>query len=93
MPLNPQIYICATKIDLLDEGKKRAVRFDLTTQYSESIGATLFETSCKTGANVSAMFLRIAQDLMVTIANDRNNDTIKLESRMNKEKSKKEECC
>jgi len=62
---NCLIYICATKIDLLGgNNKKRAIDYHNTTDYSDEIGAKLFETSSKSGTNIVEMFQQIAKDFL-----------------------------
>ena len=48
---NCQVYLCGTKKDLL-ERKQRGIDHYDATDYADVIGAKLFETSSKTGANV-----------------------------------------
>jgi len=66
-----RIYICATKMDLIQgDNKKRPVDYHNTTDFADEIGAELFETSSKTGQNISEMFLKIAKDY---VGNPRNH--------------------
>ena len=55
------LAIVATKMDLLDEGKVRAVDREEVAQYVRSINAGSYETSSKTGANVLAPFQDICE--------------------------------
>ena len=60
-----KVYICATKIDLLEGAdNKRVVDYYDATEYCEEIGAELFETSSKVGTNISEMFHRVASDYL-----------------------------
>jgi len=88
-----QIYLCATKVDLLDgDNKKRAVDYHNTTDFADEIGAQLFETSSKSGQNISEMFLKIVTDY---VENPRNNlDSFRRESTVSLSKDKqKKSCC
>ena len=59
-----KIYICATKIDLVQHGRERQVDpFDVKDLADEN-NAKLFETSSKTGENVKELFYAIAQDFL-----------------------------
>ena len=60
-----KIYICATKVDLLEgNNKNRKVDYHDTTDYRDDIGAKLFETSSKQGTNIYQMFEEIAKDCL-----------------------------
>jgi len=88
-----KIYLCATKVDLLQgDNKKRAVDYHNTTDYADEIGADVFETSSKTGENISEMFLKIAKDYA---ENPRNNLESFRDSTISLSKSskKRKACC
>jgi len=55
------LAIVATKMDLLDEGKTRAVDREEVAQYVRSINAGSYETSSRTGQSVMAPFQDICQ--------------------------------
>ena len=63
-----QIYICATKIDLLFganqelDDSKRDVKFSTTQEYCQEIGASLYETSSLLDRGVTELFDQIARD-------------------------------
>ena len=63
-----QVYVCATKIDLLYganqelDDSKRAVQFSKTQEYCIKIGANLVETSSLLNKGVSELFDQIARD-------------------------------
>ena len=63
-----QVYVCATKIDLLLganqelDDSKRAVQFSKTQEYCLKIGANLVETSSLLNKGVSELFDQIARD-------------------------------
>ena len=61
------VYLCATKIDLLagPENCSRAVTQSEVRQFASSINTTAFETSAKTGENVSKLFHNIAEDYIL----------------------------
>ena len=60
-----KIYICATKVDLLEgNNKNRKVDYHDTTDYCNDIDAKLFETSSKQGTNIYQMFEEIAKDCL-----------------------------
>jgi len=60
-----RIYIAATKTDLIaGDNKRRAVDYHTTTDYCDSIGAQLFETSSKDGTNIQELFHAIASDCL-----------------------------
>merc|ERR1719402_1371744 len=86
-----RIYICATKMDLIQgDNKKRAVDYHNTTDFADEIGAQLFETSSKTGHNISEMFLKIATDFA---ENPRNKEESFRESTVNLGTDKKSKPC
>lgn len=63
MEENCRIYICATKIDLLQgNNRNRVIDYHNTTDYSYDINAKIYETSSKTGTNIIEMFQEIAED-------------------------------
>jgi len=68
------IYICATKLDLINgSNKNRAVDYHNTTDYAEQINGKIIETSSKldapSGENISELFLTIVKDYL----NDKSN--------------------
>jgi len=63
------IYICATKLDLIQSNKDRVVDYHNTTDYVDEVSGNLFETSSKTGLNVCELFDQIAKDYMHNKAN------------------------
>jgi len=58
---NCKIYLCGTKLDLIDV-KERAIDYHDTTDYADTINAKLFETSSKDGTNIEELFEEIAAD-------------------------------
>jgi len=64
------IYICATKLDVIGGNNKlRKVDYHNTLDYAEEVKATVFETSSKTGENISDLFMQIARDYLNNKAN------------------------
>ena len=60
-----RIYIAATKTDLIaGDNTQRAVDLNTTSDYCDSIGAQLFETSSKDGTNIQELFHAIASDCL-----------------------------
>lgn len=58
-----KIYLCGTKRDLLSEDcHRRAIDQHDITDYADTINASVFETSSKTGENISELFDQIALD-------------------------------
>ncbi|KAG0730095.1 Ras-related protein Rab-24 [Chionoecetes opilio] len=58
-----RVCLCGTKLDLVqDSPKARQVDVHDMTDYVETIGGRLFETSSKTGENVEELFDAIVQD-------------------------------
>jgi len=87
-----KIYICATKIDLLNgDNKNRAVDFHTTTDYCDEIEAELFETSSKTGTNINEMFNKIASDYVESA--DALSFVSHEEYSLNKVSKNKASCC
>merc|ERR1712244_154312 len=63
MEENCRIYVCATKTDLLKgNNKNRVIDYHNTTDFCEEINAKLYETSSKSGENITEMFQEIAKD-------------------------------
>eukprot|EP01097_Dermamoeba_algensis_P005184 TRINITY_DN3296_c0_g1_i5.p1 TRINITY_DN3296_c0_g1~~TRINITY_DN3296_c0_g1_i5.p1 ORF type:complete len:132 (+),score=23.99 TRINITY_DN3296_c0_g1_i5:447-842(+) len=61
------IYVCGTKLDVLAEkNQPRAVEPSVIKQYIASINGKYFETSSKSGENVSLLFHTIAEDFTKT---------------------------
>eukprot|EP00112_Aurelia_sp_Birch-Aquarium-sp1_P024382 Seg7694.2 transcript_id=Seg7694.2/GoldUCD/mRNA.D3Y31 product="Ras-related protein Rab-24" protein_id=Seg7694.2/GoldUCD/D3Y31 len=56
-----QVYLCGTKKDLLEKKRRGVDHYD-ATDYTDVIGAKLYETSSKTGENVEEIFQAIADD-------------------------------
>ncbi|KAK3727036.1 hypothetical protein QZH41_012557 [Actinostola sp. cb2023] len=60
---NCKIYLCGTKLDIVQPDKKlRNVDYHTTTDYADEINAKVFETSSKTGHNVEELFFEVAKD-------------------------------
>lgn len=60
-----QIYICGTKIDLIENDKnRRQVDFHDVQDYADEIKAQLCETSSKTGHSVDELFQKVAEDFV-----------------------------
>ncbi|XP_022086490.1 ras-related protein Rab-24-like isoform X1 [Acanthaster planci] len=58
-----KIYLCGTKLDLVEEGREaRQVDSDFVAYYADEFCAEVFETSSKTGYNVKELFFKIASD-------------------------------
>ena len=55
------LYLVGCKTDLASGGAKRVDAGDVRA-FADAVGAKLFETSAKTGANVDALFLSVAED-------------------------------
>jgi len=86
-----RVYICATKIDLLrGENKNRVVDYHTTTDYCDEIGAELFETSSKTGTNISELFHKVASDYIESNVTFEEHRKFSLSKGADKEKSS---CC
>ena len=93
MEENCRIYICATKIDLLQgNNKNRVIDYHNTTDYSYDINAKIYETSSKTGTNILEMFQEIAEDYIENedVADCHEFNETKLISKHMKSKSS---CC
>jgi len=62
---NCRLYICATKLDLVEgRPKARVVDFYTTTDLAEEVGAQVFETSSKTGQGIRQLFSQVAADFL-----------------------------
>ncbi|KAL0214571.1 hypothetical protein P9112_006755 [Eukaryota sp. TZLM1-RC] len=72
---NCAVYICATKVDLLDEGHTRAVPKSAVTQIAEEVSAKMFETSAKTGADIPELFKTIVEDYVNSGVEEVSEDT------------------
>lgn len=58
-----KIYLCGTKNDLTEADRSaRQVDYHDVQDFVDEIGAQHFETSSKTGNNVDALFLKVAED-------------------------------
>ncbi|KAK8739595.1 hypothetical protein OTU49_003417 [Cherax quadricarinatus] len=58
-----RIFLCGTKLDLvMDKSQARQVDYHDISDYAEEVGAMVFETSSKTGANVEELFRCIVED-------------------------------
>ena len=60
---NCRIYLCGTKRDLI-ETNGRAMDYHDITDYADLINASVFETSSKTGENITELFDEIASDYL-----------------------------
>ncbi|KAK2144082.1 hypothetical protein LSH36_788g03036 [Paralvinella palmiformis] len=70
---NCKIYLCGTKKDIVDDEKNmRQVDYHMTTDFADEIDALVYETSSKTGENISELFLKIASDFL---ANSKSSET------------------
>ncbi|KAK2712690.1 hypothetical protein QYM36_011393 [Artemia franciscana] len=71
------LYICGTKLDLVNENKYlRRVKQHKAQDFASGIGATYFETSSKTGENVDALFETIIADFGARPSNFELSDSI-----------------
>jgi len=57
-----RLYVAATKLDLVDGHRSRQVDYHNTTDFCETIGAKLFETSSKENKGIEELFATIAED-------------------------------
>mmetsp|Transcript_26507 Transcript_26507/g.59334 ORF Transcript_26507/g.59334 Transcript_26507/m.59334 type:complete len:195 (-) Transcript_26507:44-628(-) len=85
-PENIVITLAGNKCDL--EGE-RQVPLDEATAYANSIGATFFETSAKTKANVEEVFLKISKLLPAYVPPTQPYNSLKL----NAKSSTSSGCC
>ncbi|KAL0248197.1 hypothetical protein GEMRC1_003433 [Eukaryota sp. GEM-RC1] len=69
------VYICATKVDLLDEGHTRAVPKSAVSQVTEQVNAKCFETSAKTGSQIPELFSTILDDFIANGTEEAAEDT------------------
>jgi Ras-related protein Rab-24 len=85
------IYICATKIDLVKgRNKDRCVDYHTTTDLVDSIKGKLFETSSKTGENITELFHQVAMDYL----ENKINHLESLDDMVNMKSEKKgRKCC
>ncbi|XP_033101038.1 uncharacterized protein LOC117104330 [Anneissia japonica] len=82
-----KIYLCGTKVDLVEDGKKnKEVDYHETKNYGDSINAKVFETSSKTGSNIKKLFSSIAKDFVKDLM---NSDEGKKKSAVTVKKTKK----
>ena len=59
---NCAIFLCGTKLDLLQKDKRaRKVDYHTTTDYADEIHGKVFETSSLTGENVDELFYDVAK--------------------------------
>lgn len=57
------VWLCGTKLDLvIEDPKTREVDFHDMSDYAETIGGRVVETSSKTGENVEKLFNAVIQD-------------------------------
>lgn len=74
---NCKIYLCGTKLDLIDDHlKSRVVDYHDTVDYGNEIDAVVYETSSKTNHNVRELFQKIADNYVPfhdSSANDESN--------------------
>jgi len=62
---NCDIYIVGTKVDKIEEeGAPRAIPESAIEQFARQHDADVFETSAKTGQNISDLFHKIARDFL-----------------------------
>jgi len=86
-----KVYICATKIDLLQgNNRNRVIDYHTTTDYCDEIGAELFETSSRNGSNINEMFIKIASDYIENV--DESNLVYHNEITLS-EPNEKSSCC
>ena len=96
---NCRVYLCACKLDLLKNRRRRPVDYHNTVDFAEEEGATLFETSSKTGENVEELFLQIARDYLQRLRNEeeeeekrrRSNSVVRVTKA--KDKTRRPQCC
>jgi len=90
---NVTIAVVATKVDLIEKGKPRAVPFSVAKKYASSINAEYFETSAKTAKSVNEPFLYVASQFASKPreVNMYEPTTLSLSSRSPAEK--KSNCC
>ncbi|XP_071481981.1 ras-related protein Rab-24-like isoform X2 [Diadema antillarum] len=85
-----KIYLCGTKIDLVEEDRKsRRVDYHATTDYADEIHAKVFETSSKTGYNIKELFFKIAKDFVDDPKNNENGDQSEHTLRLTEQQPKK----
>lgn len=80
------ILIVGNKCDLKN---KREIKWDSASQYTQSIGCELIETSAKTNVNVEKSFKQLAQNGVKVVLNKKEKDkktAIKLEQNAQKDK-------
>ena len=72
---------------MLDNGEKRLIDYHNTTDYSDKIGAELFETSSKNGTGIKELFHKITMDFMEDVKQDSSSFSLKLNN------TKDKSCC
>ncbi|KAL0220397.1 hypothetical protein RCL1_000251 [Eukaryota sp. TZLM3-RCL] len=71
------VYICATKVDLLEGNGVRAVPQSSVNEVAQRVNGKYFETSAKTGQGIDELFQAITEDYIKT-SSDEQNDTSSL---------------
>ncbi|EGC35874.1 Rab GTPase [Dictyostelium purpureum] len=95
-----EIYIVGTKLDLIQHGEQRAIPNIRVEETAKRYNAHIFETSSRTGENVSLLFQTIAENFCkktnngTNLPNHNNNNSIgnsvKVDQKSEKEKGG---CC
>jgi len=62
IPPDAEILLIGNKADMVEEGERR-VQFEEADKYAAKMGLSIFEVSAKTGLNVEAAFLELAQKI------------------------------
>lgn len=68
------IALVGNKIDVLENGKERSVSREEAEKLAEEENLLFFETSAKTGENITDVFLAIGEKVPIKSANQANNN-------------------
>ncbi|KAJ3431075.1 ras-related protein rab-24 [Anaeramoeba flamelloides] len=88
---NSKLYLCGTKIDLVDEINKRIVPLNKIKKYASELGVEYIETSSKKNINIDQLFTIIGKEFLnekeLEEEKSRENKSIKKEQRKKKKKA------
>lgn len=87
------LTIAANKCDIVSEGGS-SVSFEEAQTYANSINASIYETSAKTGKGIDAMFANLVQQLFSDyLANEQAGGNVVDSVDLNKNNNKSGGCC